>query len=51
MGGHIVTDQTIVGSKSSSVLVISLEGFELHQAYDEETGISLLQPVEVSRNV
>jgi predicted DNA-binding protein with PD1-like motif len=51
MGGHIVTDQTIVGNRPSSVLVTSLEGFELHQAYDEETGISLLQPVEVMSHV
>lgn len=47
MGGHIVTEQAIVGSKPISVLVTSLEGLELRQAYDEETGISLLQPVEV----
>lgn len=51
MGGHIVADQTIVGSKPSSVLVTSLEGIELQQAYDEETGISLLQPVEVVNHV
>lgn len=47
MGGHIVTEQTVVGSKPSSVLVTSLEGFELRQSYDEETGVSLLQPMEV----
>jgi predicted DNA-binding protein with PD1-like motif len=50
LGGHIVTEQTIVGSKPSSVLVTSLEGFELRQAYDEETRTSLLQPVEVERH-
>jgi len=47
MGGHIVTEQAVVGNNPISVLVISLEGFELHQAYDEETKISLLQPMEV----
>ena len=50
MGGHIVTEQAIVGSKPISVLVTSLEGFELRQAYDEETGISLLQPVEIDHH-
>jgi hypothetical protein len=47
MGGHIVTDKTIVGDKPISVLVTSLEGIELRQAFDEETGIPLFQPVEV----
>ena len=47
MGGHILTDRSVVGEKSIAVLVTSLEGFELpHQAYDEETGIPLLLPVE-----
>jgi predicted DNA-binding protein with PD1-like motif len=50
-GGHIVTERSIVGNSPSSVLVTSLEGFELRQAYDEETGISLLQPVEVDKHV
>ena len=46
-GGHIVTDKSIVGPKPISVLVTSLEGFELHQAFDEETGIPLFEPVGV----
>lgn len=50
LGGHIITEKAIVGSKPSSVLVTSLEGFELQQAFDEETGISLLQPVEVAKH-
>ena len=49
-GGHIVTEMTIVGKQSSSVLVTSLEGLELRQAFDEETRISLLQPVEVAHH-
>ena len=46
MGGHIVTENAIVGSKPISVLVTSLEGFELRQALDEETGMPLFQPME-----
>jgi hypothetical protein len=47
MGGHIITDKTVVGTKPISVLVISLEGIELHQAFDEETCVPLFQPMEV----
>lgn len=47
MGGHVVTEESIVGSKAISVLVTSLEGFELRQAFDEETGMHLFQPEEV----
>ncbi len=43
-GGHIITEQSIVGSKPISVLVTSIVGIELRQAYDEETHVSLLQP-------
>lgn len=46
MGGHIVTESAIVGPKPISVLVTSLEGLELRQAFDDETGIPLFQPVE-----
>jgi predicted DNA-binding protein with PD1-like motif len=46
MGGHIVTDKTLVGQKPISVLVTSLEGLELHQTLDEETCVPLFQPVE-----
>ncbi len=48
MGGHVVTESAIVGPKPISVLVTSLEGLELCQALDEETGIPLFQPVEAS---
>lgn len=44
MGGHIITEQSIVGSKPISVLVTSIVGIELRQAFDEETRVSLLQP-------
>lgn len=50
MGGHIVTEKTIVGPKPISVLITSLEGFELRQAFDEETGIPLFQPMEVDNH-
>ena len=43
-GGHILTESCIVGRDPISVLVTSLEAFELRQAYDEETNIPLLQP-------
>lgn len=44
MGGHIITERSIVGDKPISVLVTSMAGIELRQAFDEETRISLLQP-------
>ncbi len=47
-GGHILTQQSIVGPESISVLVTSLDGFELRVAYDAETNIPLLQPHEES---
>lgn len=43
-GGHILTDQCIISTHSIPVLVTSLDGFELRQAYDPETNITLLQP-------
>lgn len=46
MGGHIVTESAIIGAKPIPVLVTSLEGLELQQALDEETGIPLFQPME-----
>ena len=47
VGGHIVTEKTIVGPKPITLLVTSLEGVELRQSFDEETGIPLFQPMEV----
>jgi predicted DNA-binding protein with PD1-like motif len=49
-GGHIITESAIVGPRPISVLVTSLEGLELCQALDEETGIPLFQPVEARRH-
>lgn len=49
MGGHVLTDTAIVGSRPCSVLVTSLEGIELHQTLDEETAMPLFQPVEASK--
>lgn len=47
-GGHIVTESSVIGPEPIPVLVTSLEGIELCQALDEETGIPLFQPVEAS---
>lgn len=46
MGGHILTEQCIIGGEPISVLVTSIVGIELRQTYDEETHVSLLQPFE-----
>jgi len=43
-GGHILTSMSIIGPQPITVLVTSLDGFELRVAYDSETNISLLQP-------
>lgn len=43
-GGHIITDQCIVGASPISVLVTSLDDFELRVSFDPETNIALLQP-------
>lgn len=47
-GGHIIAQSSIVGPEPISVLVTSLEGFELRVAHDPETNIPLLQPHEES---
>ncbi len=41
-GGHILTQSSIVGPHPISVLVTSLEGFELRVAFDPETNIPLI---------
>lgn len=43
-GGHILTEQSIIGSAPIPVLVTSLDDFELRVAHDPETNIPLLQP-------
>lgn len=45
-GGRILPEIPIVGSRPIPVLVTALDGFELHQAYDPETNMPLLQPRE-----
>jgi hypothetical protein len=49
-GGHILTESCIVGHAPIPVLVISLDDFELRQAYDPETNIPLLQPYKEVSN-
>lgn len=44
-GGHILADQCIVGALGGTVLVTSLDDFELRVAFDPETNIQLLQPL------
>ncbi len=43
-GGHILTEDCIVGRDPIPVLVISLDEFELRQAFDPETNVPVLQP-------
>ncbi len=45
-GGHILTGTSIIGPQPISVLVTTLDGFDLRVAFDAETNISLLQPQE-----
>jgi len=49
-GGHILPDRCIVGPEPISVLVTTLDAFELRQALDPETNIPLLQPHEGPRH-
>lgn len=46
-GGHLVTPQCILAAPLA-VLVTALEGFELRVAFDAETNIPLIQPLDVS---
>ncbi|WP_019938612.1 PCC domain-containing protein [Bordetella sp. FB-8] len=45
-GGHIITQNAIVGLQPISVLVTSLDGFDLRVAFDPETNIALIQPLQ-----
>lgn len=47
-GGHILARSAVVGEQPISVLVTSLDGFELRVVYDPETNIPLIQPQEES---
>ncbi|CAK7011302.1 PPC domain-containing DNA-binding protein [Kerstersia gyiorum] len=46
-GGHILTQNAIVGPGGVSILVLSLDNFELRVAFDPETNQSLLQPHDI----
>lgn len=43
-GGHVLTEQTIVGASPVTVLATALDGFDLLIGYDEETRMPLLRP-------
>jgi len=47
-GGHILPQASVIGAVPLTVLVTALEGFELRQAFDEETNIPLLKPYKES---
>lgn len=47
-GGHVIAQTTIVGAQPISVLVTALEGFELRIAFDAETNIDLVQPMDAA---
>jgi predicted DNA-binding protein with PD1-like motif len=46
-GGHILTQQTIIGTQPITVLVTAFTEFDLQVGYDPETNISLIQPREL----
>ena len=48
-GGHILTETCVISGQPIPVLVTSLDGFALRQAFDPETNIPLLQPMEMAR--
>ncbi len=45
-GGHVIAQDAIVGSWPIAVLVTSLDGFDLRVAFDPETNIALIQPLQ-----
>jgi predicted DNA-binding protein with PD1-like motif len=45
-GGHVVPQATVVGSAPIAALVTALDGFALRAAFDPETNIDLLQPMD-----
>lgn len=47
-GGHIIA-QTSIAAEPVTILVTSLEGFELRLAFDPETNIPLIQPLDPER--
>lgn len=48
LGGHIVPHSSVVGNRPISVLVTSIDGFELRLAFDPETNIPLIQPRDLA---
>jgi hypothetical protein len=49
-GGHVLTDRCIVGSETVCALVTTLDGFDLRVAFDPETNIPLLQPLDLKES-
>lgn len=45
-GGHILTQQAIVGAQPITVLVTAFSDIQLRVAYDAETNISLIKPYQ-----
>ncbi|MDM0115131.1 DUF296 domain-containing protein [Variovorax sp. J22R133] len=43
-GGHLLTEQCIVGAHPVMVVATSLDGFDLRISYDEETHMPLMRP-------
>jgi len=43
-GGHLLTEQCIVGAHPVTVVATSLDGFDLRIGYDEETRMPLMRP-------
>jgi predicted DNA-binding protein with PD1-like motif len=43
-GGHLLTEQCIVGASPVKVLATSLDGFDLRIGFDDETGMPLMRP-------
>lgn len=43
-GGHLLTDRVVVGRVPVTVLVTTLDGFDLRIGVDEETGMPVLRP-------
>ncbi|MFL9924912.1 DUF296 domain-containing protein [Herbaspirillum lusitanum] len=49
-GGHILTQNSIVGARPISVLVTAFTDIQLRVAYDAETNISLIKPYQETTN-
>lgn len=43
-GGHLLTEQTIVGASPVKVVATAIDGFDLRIGFDEETRMPLLRP-------